>query len=196
MERIASFTSTSGPSADHTRHFIMEGLKRPYRPVRFLHSVSQFLRLTYQGFFSIPLVARVLVRATVPTIIPRLLKHLDGMSDNQIRHSDTFATDAANSLKVYPANYWRTIFTGRRDHYVNVPVQVIVNRGDQFVRPHLYDETPQWVPQLWRRDITSGHWSPMSHPELLATAVRELADHVAGAEPARDLQLAQVVKAG
>lgn len=192
VDRIASFTSTSGPSADHTRHYIMEGLKRPYRPVRFLHSVSQFLRLTYQGFFSIPLLARVFVRATAPTIIPQLLKRLDGMSDNQIRHSDTFATDAANSLKVYPANYWRTIFTGRRDHYVNVPVQVIVNRGDQFVRPHLYDETPQWVPQLWRRDIRSGHWSPMSHPELLATAVRELAEHVAGAEPARDLELAQV----
>ena len=150
VDRIASFTSTSGPSADHTRRFIMEGLKRPYQPVRFLHSVSQFLRLTYQGFFSIPLVARVLVRATVPTILPQLMKRLDGMSDNQIRHSDTFATDAANSLKVYPANYWRTIVTGRRDHYIDVPVQVIVNRGDQFVRPHLYDETPQWVPRLWR----------------------------------------------
>ena len=160
--------------------------------MRFLRSVSQFLRLTYQGLFSIPLVARVLVRAAVPTILPQLMKRLDGMSDNQIRHSDTFATDAANSLKVYPANYWRTIVTGRRDHYIDVPVQVIVNRGDQFVRPHLYDETPQWVPRLWRRDIESGHWSPMSHPELLATAVRELADHLSGAEPARDLQLAQV----
>lgn len=154
--------------------------------------MSQFLRLTYQGFFSIPLVARVLVRASVPTIIPLLLKWLDGMSDNQIRHSDTFATDAANSLKVYPANYWRTLFSGRRDHYVTVPVQVIVNRGDQFVRPYLYDETPQWVSQLWRRDIESGHWSPMSHPELLATAARELAEHVAGAAPTPELQLAQV----
>ncbi|WP_343232253.1 alpha/beta fold hydrolase [Mycolicibacterium sp. CBMA 361] len=191
-DRVASFTSTSGPSADHTRRFIMEGLKRPYQPVRFLHSVSQFLRLTYQGFFSIPLVARVMVRATVPTIIPLMLKHLDGMSDNQIRHSDTFVTDAANSLKVYPANYWRTLFKGRRDHYVNVPVQVIVNRGDQFVRPRLYDETHEWVPRLWRRDIDSGHWSPMSHPDVLATSVRELVDHLAGDEPAKALTQAQV----
>jgi hypothetical protein len=32
----------------------------------------------------------------------------------------------------------------------------------------------------------------MSHPEELATAVRELADHLAGAEPARDLHDAYV----
>ncbi|MDR3662446.1 MAG: SDR family oxidoreductase [Mycobacterium sp.] len=192
VDRVASFTSTSGPSADHTRRFIMEGLKRPYRPVRFGRSVSQFLRLTYQAGFSIPLLAPAAVRATVPTIIPQLLKLHDGLSDNQIRHSDTFASDAANSLKVYPANYWRTLVKGRRDHYVNVPVQIIVNTGDQFVRPHLYDETHEWVPRLWRRDIKSGHWSPMSHPQVLATAVRELADHLAGGEPTRALLRAQV----
>lgn len=191
-DRVASFTSTSGPSADHTRWFIMEGLKRPYRPRRFARSVSQFLRLTYQAGFSIPLLSRVAVRATAPAIIPRMLKRHDGMADNQIRHADTFATDAANSLKVYPANYWRTLFTGRRDHYVSVPVQVIVNSGDQFVRPHLFDETPEWVPSLWRRDIASGHWSPMSHPDILATSVRELTDYLAGGEPALALTRAQV----
>jgi NAD(P)-dependent dehydrogenase (short-subunit alcohol dehydrogenase family)/pimeloyl-ACP methyl ester carboxylesterase len=191
-DRVASFTSTSGPSADHTRWFIMEGLKRPYRPARFARGVSQFLRLTYQAGFSVPVLAPAAVRATVPTFIPRLLSLRDGLSDNQIRHSESFATDAANSMKVYPANYWRTLAAGRRDHYVNVPVQVIVNTGDQFVRPHLYDETPEWVPQLWRRDIKSGHWSPMSHPHVLAAAVRELADHLAGAEPTRALRRAKV----
>jgi NAD(P)-dependent dehydrogenase (short-subunit alcohol dehydrogenase family)/pimeloyl-ACP methyl ester carboxylesterase len=191
-DRVASFTSTSGPSADHTRHFIMESLKRPYRPVRFARGVSQFLRLTYQAGFSVPVIAPLAVRATVPAIIPQMLKLHDDMSDNQIRHSESFATDAANSLKVYPANYWRTLATGRRDHYVNVPVQVIVNTGDQFVRPHLYDETSEWVPRLWRRNIKSGHWSPMSHPQVLATAVRELAGHLAGGEPARALRRAKV----
>jgi pimeloyl-ACP methyl ester carboxylesterase len=191
-DRVASFTSTSGPSADHTRRFIMDALKRPNRPAQFLKGVSQFLRLTYQAAFSIPVLSRMAVRATVPTVIPQMLKRHDGMTDNQIRHSDTFATDAANSLKVYPANYWRTLVKGRRDHYVDVPVQVIVNAGDQFVRPYLYDETPEWVPRLWRRDIASGHWSPMSHPDLLASSVRELADHLAGGEPVPALSRAQV----
>lgn len=191
-DRIASLTSTSGPSTDHTRHFIMEALKRPYRPSRFAKGVSQFLRLTYQAAFSVPVVAPAAVRATAPTVIPQLLKLHDGLSDSQIRHSESFSTDAANSLKVYPANYWSTLRRGRRDHYVNVPVQIIVNTHDQFVRPYLYDQTPDWVSQLWRRDIKAGHWSPMSHPQLLATSVHELADHLAGGEPSRALRRAKV----
>jgi hypothetical protein len=53
-----------------------------------------------------------------------------------------------------------------------VPVQLIVNTEDPYVRAHGYDATGRWVPRLWRRDIKAGHWSPMSHPQVLAAAVR------------------------
>jgi len=35
-DHVASFTSVSGPSGDHMNRFIVGGLKRPYRPRRFL----------------------------------------------------------------------------------------------------------------------------------------------------------------
>jgi NAD(P)-dependent dehydrogenase (short-subunit alcohol dehydrogenase family) len=45
---------------------------------------------------------------------------------------------------------------------------------------------------LWRRDINAGHWSPFSHPQVLAAAVAELADVVEGRPPTRAMRRAQV----
>jgi NAD(P)-dependent dehydrogenase (short-subunit alcohol dehydrogenase family) len=109
-----------------------------------------------------------------------------------LHHSDTYKSDAANSLKVYGANYFRSLSAARADHYVDVPVQVIVNAKDPFVRPHVYDGLKQWVPRLWRRDIKAGHWSPMSHPQVLAQSVTEFVDFLDGKPPARGLLRAQV----
>lgn len=48
------------------------------------------------------------------------------------------------------------------------------------------------MPRLWRRDIRAGHWSPFSHPQVLATAVTELAEHLDGKPASRALLRAQV----
>jgi hypothetical protein len=116
----------------------------------------------------------------------------DGIRADQIHHSDTFVTDAVNCLKVYPANYFRAVAHARRDHFVDVPVQLIVNMKDPYVRPHGYDDTSRWVSRLWRRDIKAGHWSPMSHPQVLAAATAELADFVDGEPARRGLRRAEV----
>jgi NAD(P)-dependent dehydrogenase (short-subunit alcohol dehydrogenase family) len=137
-------------------------------------------------------VAPLLVRAFVADGLSRMLTIRDGIPADQLHHSDTYRTDAANSLKVYPANYFRTVRSARTDHYVDVPVQLIVNSDDPHVRPHVYDETKNWVPRLWRRDIKAGHWAPMSHPQVLAQSVSELVDFLGGNPPARPLLRAQV----
>ncbi|MGX9792253.1 SDR family oxidoreductase [Mycobacterium sp. MMS18-G62] len=192
-DRIASFTSVSGPSGDHINRYIIENLKRPYRPRLFLRGLSQLLRFTYMGFFSIPLLPRVLVRAAFGAgLMDRMLRSRDGIPADRIHHSDTFAIDAANSMKVYGANYLRTMTSARTDHYVDVPVQVIVNTNDPYVRPYVYDDTSKWVPRLWRRNIKAGHWSPMSHPHVLAASVTELVDFLEGEPPTRALLRAQV----
>jgi pimeloyl-ACP methyl ester carboxylesterase len=80
----------------------------------------------------------------------------------------------------------------RRDRYVTVPVQLIVNTEDVFVRPYVYDDTARWVSRLWRRDIRAGHWSPLSHPEVLATAVGEFIGHLDGAPASPALVNARV----
>jgi NAD(P)-dependent dehydrogenase (short-subunit alcohol dehydrogenase family)/pimeloyl-ACP methyl ester carboxylesterase len=191
-DRVASFTSVSGPSADHLNRFIIGNLKRPYRPKRFLRALSQFMSFAYMGFFSIPVVAPLVVRGFLAQGLRRSLVLRDRIPAERLHHSDTYRTDAANSLKVYGANYFRSVASARTDHYVDVPVQLIVNTKDPFVRPYVYDETHNWVPRLWRRDIKAGHWSPMSHPQALARSVEQLVDFLDGNPAARELARAQV----
>ncbi len=191
-DHVASFTSVSAPSAVHLKHFIIGSLMRPYRPLQFLRALIQFLSFSYMGFFSIPIVGPLAVRGFIAEGIRRMLMLRDGIPPDRIYHSNTYRTDAANSLKVYGANYFRSITAARVDHYVDIPVQLIVNTRDQFVRPFVYDETHKWVSRLWRRDIKAGHWSPMSHPQALAQSVSELVDFLSGKPAARGLLRAQV----
>lgn len=191
-DRIASFTSTSGPSADHMNRYVIGALKRPYRPVRFMRALGQFASFLYMGLISIPVIGKLLVRGVFAEVVRRILVMRDGIPQEQVRHSPTYVSDAVNSSKVYGANYLRTIVSARTDHYVDVPVQVIVNTRDPFVRPHVYDDLSQWVPRLWRRDVRAGHWSPMSHPQVFATSVAQFVDFLDGKPAARELLRAQV----
>jgi NAD(P)-dependent dehydrogenase (short-subunit alcohol dehydrogenase family)/pimeloyl-ACP methyl ester carboxylesterase len=191
-DHVASFTSVSGPSGDHLNRYVVGSLKRPYRPRQFLRALSQLLSFSYMGFFSIPVVAPLAVRGFIADGVRRMLVLRDGIPSERLHHSPAYKTDAANSLKVYGANYFRSMASARTDHYVDVPVQVIVNTKDQFVRPHVYDDLKQWVPRLWRRDLNAGHWSPMSHPQVLAQSVKELVDHLEGEPASRALLRAQV----
>ena len=169
-DHVASYTSVSGPSADHLNHYIIDSLMRPYRPRQFLRALSQFLSFAYMGFFSIPIVGRLAVRGFIAEGVRQMLIVRDGIPREKLHHSETYKTDAANSLKVYGANYFRSVTAGRTDHYVDVPVQVIVNTRDQFVRPYVFDDLHRWVPRLWRRDIRAGHWSPMTRPDEIGRA--------------------------
>ncbi len=191
-DHVASYTSVSGPSPNHLNRFIIGSLKRPYRPRTFLRALSQFFSFAYMGFFSIPVVGPLAVRGFIAEFVRRMLVLRDGIPREQIYHSPNYKTDAANSLKVYGANYFASVTSARDDHYVDVPVQIIVNTRDQFVRPYIYDDIHRWVPRLWRRDIRAGHWSPMSHPQVLATSVAEFIDFVGGKPPSRALLRAEV----
>src|SRR5699024_7968527 len=55
-----------------------------------------------------------------------------------------------------------------------------------------YQATARWVGRLWRRDIKAGHWSPMSHPQVLAAAVHDIADVTEGTPQSRTMLRAQV----
>src|SRR5580693_6228457 len=177
-DRVASFTSVSGPSQDQLVDYIFSGLRRPWRPRRFVRAISQALRFTYMALFSIPALRRNAV---------------DNIPCDQIHHSDNLARDAAHSVKTYPANYFRSFSRrGQAIDVVDVPVQLIVNTLDKYVRPYGYDETGRWVPRLWRRDIKAGHFSPMSHPLVMAAAVHDFADLAEGKRPSRALLRAQV----
>ncbi|OMC42763.1 SDR family oxidoreductase [Mycobacterium sp. IS-1264] len=191
-DRVASFTSVSGPSHEQLVDYIFSGLRRPWRPRRFARAISQTLRFSYMVFLSIPVLAPLFLRLTMS--VPALRRNVvDNIPDELIHHSENLARDAAQSVKTYPANYFRS-FAKRREaiHIVDVPVQLIVNTQDKYVRPYSYDETARWVPRLWRRDIKAGHFSPMSHPQVMAAAVHDFADLAEGKQPSRALLRAQV----
>jgi pimeloyl-ACP methyl ester carboxylesterase len=191
-DRVASFTSVSGPSQDQLVEYVFSGLRRPWRLRRFGRALSQALRLTYMAFFSIPVVAPTLIRLTLSSAALRRAV-VDNIPYSQIHHSTDLATDAASSVKIYPANYFRS-FSRRGDgiQAIDVPVQLIVNTKDKYVRPYGFDDTARWVPRLWRRDIKAGHFSPMSHPEVMAAAVHDFADLAEGKPPSGEMLHAQV----
>jgi len=190
-DRVASFTSVSGPSQDQLVDYIFGGLRRPWRPRTFARALSQALRLSYMVFFSIPVLAPLFLRLTLS--IPALRRNaVDNIPVDQIHHSDNLARDAARSVKTYPANYFRSFSRNRSIPVIDVPVQLIVNTEDAYVRPYGYDDTARWVPRLWRRDIKAGHFSPMSHPQVMAAAVHDFADLAEGKPPSRALLRAQV----
>ncbi len=191
-DRVATFTSVSGPSQDQLVDYIFSGLRQPWRPRTFARAISQALRLTYMMFFSIPVLAPLFLRLTLS--IPALRRNaVDNIPADRIHHSANLARDAARSVKTYPANYFRSFSRNGEDiRVVDVPVQLIVNTRDKYVRPYGYDHTARWVPRLWRRDIKAGHFSPMSHPQVMAAAVHDFADLAEGKPASRALLRAQV----
>src|SRR5271170_3074806 len=93
-DRVASFTSVSGPSQDQLVEYIFGGLRRPWRPRRFVRAISQALRLSYMVFFSIPVVAPLFLRLTL-SIAALRRNAVDNIPDDLIHHSADLAKDAA-----------------------------------------------------------------------------------------------------
>jgi pimeloyl-ACP methyl ester carboxylesterase len=190
-ERVASYTSISGPDPQHLSRFIRDGLAQPYRPRRFARALSQAAHFSYMIAFSVPVLAPVVMRAFGARAINRWFI-APGIPPQRRHKADTFVADAAHGLKIYRANFFPALTRARRDRYVTVPVQLIVNTEDVFVRPYVYEDTARWVSRLWRRDIRAGHWSPLSHPDVLATAVAEFIGHLHGAPASPALLNARV----
>ena len=189
-DRIASFTTASGPGIAHYGGYIFDSLKRPYRPVQFVRALDRLLRMSYWYPFAVPVLAPAVFRGLMRRSANKLLT--DGVPAEQRYRSETAITGLVNTLKIYRALVVSPPTKSPQDRYVSVPVQLIVATKDPVVRPHGFDDLSRWVPRLWRRDIKAGHWSPMSHPQVMAAAVGELVDFLEGKPASRSLLRAQV----
>jgi len=190
-DRVASYTSVSGPDAGQLSRYLREGLARPYRPRRFARAAAQAAHFSYMIAFAIPMLTPLAMRAFLARWMNRYLITA-GIPRSRVHQGGTLVADATNGLRIYRANFPRALTGPLGDRSVAVPVQLVVNTLDTFVRPYVYDDALRWVARLWRRDIHAGHWSPMSHPQVIAAAVDELVRHLDGAPAGRALLRAQV----
>ena len=90
---VASYTSISGPDPRHVSRFIRDGLAKPYRPRRFMRSLSQAAHFSYMIGFSVP----VLMPAAMRTFLARAINRwfiAPGIPAQQRYQSDTFVADA------------------------------------------------------------------------------------------------------
>lgn len=191
-QRIASFTSVSGPNLDHAGAWARRRLARP-TPRNIVQTLSQLASISYQFAFMTPVIAPAIVRLGPAAQVFRAGLHLaQGTSADQVTIADTFTEDAANGLRIYRANLVVAKLFNARERHTKVPVQLIVQKFDPAIRPAVYDDEHLWTDRLWRRDLNAGHWVPYSHPKALAHATIQLIDAVSGGEPSRELRRAEV----
>ncbi|MBF6070033.1 alpha/beta fold hydrolase [Nocardia farcinica] len=161
-ERIASFTSLSGPNLD----FLGAYLRGPVSARRLRGALEQGVASAYTVAFQIPglpvPVMRLLSRRW-----PRFLAFFDGLDAAAVPAAPTLPADMINNLKLYRANI-RARLRHPRPRPVEVPVQVLIATGDRAVRPVVHEEAERWVRDLTRTEIRARHWSPLSHPDEVA----------------------------
>jgi pimeloyl-ACP methyl ester carboxylesterase len=179
-ERVASFTSMSGPNLDHVAAWVRRTLRRP-TPRGVAEVVAQAVSSSYVPFFVSPIAPPVLGLVAGRERWRHLLRAVEGRPPATDGVADSVRRDMVSGLRYYRANAWRA--GGRlRERVTTVPVLQLVLTRDAAVRPGSLVESERWVDDLQRREIPYGHWVALTHPEVVA---REVARFVRSVETTR-----------
>ncbi|MEU2539720.1 SDR family oxidoreductase [Streptomyces iakyrus] len=177
-DRIASFTSMSGPSLDHFGHWIARRVKRP-TPRRVGQLLGQGARSWYVYLLHTPLLPELAWRGPLGTRWPRMLERVEKVPRGDYPTA-SLPSDAAHGAWLYRDNVRPRLRAPRTDAHAHAPVQVITPLEDRFLSERLHDELEQWVPQLTRRTVQAGHWIPRTRPDQLASWIDEFVTSVEG----------------
>lgn len=180
-KRIASYTTLSGPCLDHVGQWMKARLKEQ----KFADVLNQLAHSWYIGAFQLPILAPTLWKAGLAKVWPQVLQRTENLQHDA---SPTQLKDGTNGIELYRANMVPCLLKPR-ERYTKVPVQMIVARNDNYVRPAMLDGISQWTDRLWRRELDAGHWGPLlQHADLTAQWVREFIDHINGGKASAHLQ--------
>lgn len=169
QKHLASYTSISGPCLDHVGYWM--GGSNPGAPTRTLRQlVSQLLSSWYIAFFHLPFIPELAWRHGMAKLWPRFLRQVEGI--RPVRISSTQSQDGQHGVKLYRANFIRSLLTPRQRE-TQVPVQLVVLSRDRFVNAHLLDGLERWAPNLSRREVAAGHWQLLAEPGQLALWIKE-----------------------
>ncbi len=166
---LASYTSLSGPCLDHVGYWMRDKLKEK-SPKALLQVVGQLLSSWYIALFHLPWLPELIWRLGLDRAWPGLLRKLEGL--NQVSINPTQLSDGVHGVKLYRANFIRSLFRPRQRH-TEVPVQLIVASADRFVRPQLFEHLQRWTTNLKRREVLASHWKLLAEPQQLAAWLRE-----------------------
>ncbi|MEY9848966.1 NAD(P)-dependent dehydrogenase (short-subunit alcohol dehydrogenase family)/pimeloyl-ACP methyl ester carboxylesterase [Streptacidiphilus sp. BW17] len=188
-DRIASFTSVSGPCLDHVGQWFRSKLRRP-SPRALGQLAWQSVHSWYIGYFHLPLLPPLLWRTAMVKAWPALLHAIEGVPRGS--GAPTFPADAVRGLALYRANMIPRL-TRPRHRPTEIPVQVVLPQKDLYVTPSMAGQAPQpYVDRLWRRPLRAGHWAPLTHDAVLANWIDEFVTHIEGGPTAPALQRAEV----
>ena len=151
-QRIASFTSISGPSLAYSAGWLRDVAAHGR------DSVEQLARSSYVLAFQVPVLPELAIRSGLLELFAR----------HRADRSDQLA-----GLAMYRANLRRT--TGRPQPVpADVRVQVIAPARDPFVTPAFAAGAPAgWVQDLTVKIIPGGHWVITKRPEAVAGLIAD-----------------------
>ncbi|MFT3716206.1 MAG: SDR family oxidoreductase [Gordonia sp. (in: high G+C Gram-positive bacteria)] len=171
-ERIASFTSVSGPNLDYLGEWARKNVAHP-TPGNLGRALSQAASSAYTAFFQLP----VLPKAFFNTFgsernWTEFLHAIEGTPRENVSFSPTLREDMVSGLRFYSANI-REKLAHPDPHPTTVPTLEIVNETDIALRPAIYADDHTHTDRLWRKNTRTGHWLPYTHPDYLAESARE-----------------------
>ena len=141
-DRIASFTSISGPNLDHVAAWTRRTLRRP--------SPAAVARLAAQGLAS----------SYVPFLVSPLAPPVLGVLGGR---------DMVSGLRYYRGNV--ALHRRPRERRTSVPVLQLALTRDPAIRRSALEASDPWCDDLRRHDLPFGHWAPRSHPDVVAREV-------------------------
>lgn len=176
--RVLSWTSISGPHlglmlsqvTESLTSFSFEKLKKTF---------SQAIHSWYVYTMFIPGIWKVILS---PLGIKRFHYMVYGDSvprkDEMWRASrETIIGRVINPLGLYRQNVPRPPAPPKK-HSCDVPTQLIIPTEDRFIRPQVFDNLEEYVNNLTRKEVTSGHWVQRSHPELITSSIQQFVNAV------------------
>jgi NAD(P)-dependent dehydrogenase (short-subunit alcohol dehydrogenase family)/pimeloyl-ACP methyl ester carboxylesterase len=176
-DRIAGFTSISGPSLDHVAAWTRAGYRHPGLLAR------QLARSWYMALFQLPGLPEAAVRTGVLDRAARSGARRWRSALAAAGGPQRSPADGLNGLFLYRANLFGRA-AAPRPHPARVPVQLIVPNHDPYAVPEMVIEaTRPWVRDLTVRRIAGGHWVVRDRPDVIARLVREFVARPTQPEP-------------
>ena len=163
QDRIASFTSTSGPSLDQAAWLTRHPAGRERRLLR------QMAHSWYIGLFQVPVLPEQLWRlARGP--VAREMERRQGLPRGHWGRDLT--RNAVNGLNLYRANVLGGARRTARAH-VDIPVLVVHPTKDPFITEVMLDGLGDVCSDLRIERIDAGHWVIVTHAEEFAGLLEE-----------------------